>query len=239
MSTVRTTVGQPPREVWHGTYTAICYSNNDPKNEQRIKMQIPQVMGRAVSNWATPFGLGVTAIPAIGQIIHAQFMGGDINRPVYINISGLSADLSGLSGDITSLTATVTALTATVTTLSSTVSILSTAVSTLNSEHTTDAGNITTLQSQVSSINTTLSDLAPLAFSLQAVNAAAKIGSDPTPSSGNPPTGGTNATGVAGALNTYLIALAGNLNTLQGYVDNIATDLNSLYDQAQLSGWML
>lgn len=39
-----------------GTYQGICVDNNDPDDRGRITMQVPQVLGEAVTGWASPVG---------------------------------------------------------------------------------------------------------------------------------------------------------------------------------------
>jgi Type VI secretion system/phage-baseplate injector OB domain len=39
---------------FYGIYRGICYDNNDPTLKNRIKVQVPQVLGQAVTDWASP-----------------------------------------------------------------------------------------------------------------------------------------------------------------------------------------
>ena len=41
---------------FYGTYQAICVNNDDPDKRGRITMQIPQILGEAVTGWASPIG---------------------------------------------------------------------------------------------------------------------------------------------------------------------------------------
>jgi hypothetical protein len=41
---------------FYGTYQAICVNNDDPDERGRITMQIPQILGEAVTGWASPIG---------------------------------------------------------------------------------------------------------------------------------------------------------------------------------------
>lgn len=39
---------------FYGIYLGVCIDNNDPDSVSRIKLQVPQVLGEAVSDWALP-----------------------------------------------------------------------------------------------------------------------------------------------------------------------------------------
>lgn len=41
---------------FYGTYQGICVDNNDPDGRGRITMQVPQILGEAVTGWADPIG---------------------------------------------------------------------------------------------------------------------------------------------------------------------------------------
>lgn len=41
---------------FYGTYQAICIDSEDPEDMGRIKMQIPQILGEAVTEWAPSVG---------------------------------------------------------------------------------------------------------------------------------------------------------------------------------------
>ena len=78
-------VGADKQYQLFGVYGASCYNNRDPKGEGRIEMRIPQVLGTAISNWAERMSSPSTkGVPKIGEYVTAMFIGGDINRPVYI-----------------------------------------------------------------------------------------------------------------------------------------------------------
>lgn len=109
-------------------------------------MYVPQVLGTAVSNWATPLGFGnMTAIPTPGQMVHAYFLGGDINHPVYACIN-----LSTVNSDVTTINNSIASTNSNVTTIQGQISTLDTDVS--------------TLQSDITSIQNSISDLTPSAW---------------------------------------------------------------------------
>ena len=39
---------------FYGIYLGVCIDNNDPNQASRIKLQVPQVLGEAVTDWALP-----------------------------------------------------------------------------------------------------------------------------------------------------------------------------------------
>ncbi|MGW0626230.1 phage baseplate assembly protein V [Streptomyces sp. NPDC002758] len=65
-----------------GMYRASVANNQDPLNEARVTLLIPQVLGNAESAWAAPSS-PTNTIPPIGQTLWVQFSGGDITKPVY------------------------------------------------------------------------------------------------------------------------------------------------------------
>lgn len=73
-----------PAQQWLGTYPATVYNTADPLGQNRIQMLVPQVLGTAVSQWATPVGLvSPSPAPAVGSVVHAMFLGGDVSHPGY------------------------------------------------------------------------------------------------------------------------------------------------------------
>ncbi|WNI17612.1 phage baseplate assembly protein V [Actinacidiphila sp. ITFR-21] len=64
----------------YGTYSAIVVSAQDPQNRGRVRLQIPQIMGTAVSGWAEPASIG-SALP--GDQVFVTFDGGDRSHPLY------------------------------------------------------------------------------------------------------------------------------------------------------------
>jgi hypothetical protein len=65
-----------------GMYRASVANNQDPLNEARVTLLIPQVLGNAESAWAAPSS-PTNTIPPVGQTLWVQFSGGDITKPVY------------------------------------------------------------------------------------------------------------------------------------------------------------
>jgi hypothetical protein len=65
-----------------GIYRGIVVDTNDPKNLGRLKMQIPQILGTAVTNWSWPIIGGYTPQPGDGCWV--MFEGGDPNFPLWL-----------------------------------------------------------------------------------------------------------------------------------------------------------
>ncbi|MFE9525232.1 phage baseplate assembly protein V [Streptomyces sp. NPDC006631] len=65
-----------------GMYRGSVSTNQDPLNEARVTLLIPQVLGDAESAWAVPAS-PTNTVPPVGQTLWVQFSGGDITKPVY------------------------------------------------------------------------------------------------------------------------------------------------------------
>jgi hypothetical protein len=63
-------------------YRASVANNQDPLNQARVTLLIPQVLGDAESAWAVP-AAPTNTIPPVGQTVWVQFDGGEIPKPVY------------------------------------------------------------------------------------------------------------------------------------------------------------
>ncbi len=75
------TAGVPDDPQWYGIYQATIAVTQDPLNQGRVRLFIPQVLGTAQSNWAAAMQPGIT--PAAGTAVLAVFLGGNINLPYY------------------------------------------------------------------------------------------------------------------------------------------------------------
>lgn len=108
------TAGVAEVRQWHGAYHAKVTSTADPQGLQRVQMNVPQVLGSATSNWAVP-AFPLTAAPPVGSIVLAQFLGGDINRPMYMLTpasapNGVSIKATDISLNGTSLNTTLASI---------------------------------------------------------------------------------------------------------------------------------
>lgn len=76
--------GALPR--WTGIYYGVVSNNNDPKKQNRCLLRIPQIIGKAVTTWA----VSLTPLqnpPAVGTLIAAMFIGGDLDYPCYLVVN--------------------------------------------------------------------------------------------------------------------------------------------------------
>lgn len=70
-----------------GFYEAAVADIADPTNQGRVRLQIPQVSGTAVTGWAYPLHAGWVDI---GDTVYVTFKGGDRNYPVFVPASSTS-----------------------------------------------------------------------------------------------------------------------------------------------------
>lgn len=78
------------RSQYFGKYAGVVSEIEDPDNRGRLKAQVPDVYGEQIlSPWAlpcTPYcgdGMGFYQIPPVGTGVWIEFVGGDINRPIW------------------------------------------------------------------------------------------------------------------------------------------------------------
>ena len=76
---------------YYGVYQAIVTNINDPEKRGRIKVQCPTVLGAtAESAWCDPCvpvaydNGGDFCLPRIREAVWLMFIGGDVNKPVYL-----------------------------------------------------------------------------------------------------------------------------------------------------------
>lgn len=92
---------------FYGCYRGICTTNADPEVRKRIKAQVPQVLGKAETDWAWPclppgWSQGLLQdhgdpdgththslrqlVPSPGQAVWIMFEAGDTTKPVWIGV---------------------------------------------------------------------------------------------------------------------------------------------------------
>lgn len=77
-------IGTPPTSQFFGVYYGSVVNTNDPLDQNRIQVLIPQVLGTAHSNWAVPLGdTTLSGSVVAGQAVFVFFIGGDRNLPAY------------------------------------------------------------------------------------------------------------------------------------------------------------
>lgn len=75
-------------DKFYGLYRGICIDNADPKEKLRIRVQIPQLFGGSVTNWAEAcVPVGAEEPPLPGSPVWVAFDGGDPNFPVWLGVS--------------------------------------------------------------------------------------------------------------------------------------------------------
>jgi hypothetical protein len=75
---------------FYGIYRGVVTSSNDPTNQKRLKLNVPQVLGNEETGWAWPFrpaGVRIEA-PVVGQGVWVMFEGGDASYPVWLGVFG-------------------------------------------------------------------------------------------------------------------------------------------------------
>jgi hypothetical protein len=72
---------------YYGVYRAIVQSINDPQSLHRIQVQVPQITGSEVTDWAWPI-VPTAKPPAIGQGVYIIYQGGDPDYPLWIGAFG-------------------------------------------------------------------------------------------------------------------------------------------------------
>jgi hypothetical protein len=84
---IKDTYGNPR---FYGVYRGVVKDNADPLNKGRVKVQVPQVLSNAVTEWAWPVNtLGVTLVaPELAQGVWVMFEGGDPSYPVWLGTFG-------------------------------------------------------------------------------------------------------------------------------------------------------
>lgn len=85
-------VGQTNTPAYPGQYQAIVVNNHDPLGVGRLQLNIPQVLGAAVSAWAVPAGTYYT-IPDNGTAVIASFLGGDPSQPTWMGPLDISPEI--------------------------------------------------------------------------------------------------------------------------------------------------
>jgi len=70
---------------FYGVYRGIVVENQDPKNQFRLKLKIPQVLHDQVSDWVWGvFPNIATIVPEIGNGVFVTFEGGDPSFPIWL-----------------------------------------------------------------------------------------------------------------------------------------------------------
>lgn len=78
-------------EKRYGKYRGIVIDNKDPEKRGRLKLRVPTVLDKQVTNWALPcmpYGganqQGMFMIPEVDALVWVEFEEGDINCPIWV-----------------------------------------------------------------------------------------------------------------------------------------------------------
>lgn len=80
---------QDDNNRYYGKYRGTVVNNVDPKNEGRLIVNVPDVLGIPPSSWAMPClpftgkQMGMWAIPQIGAGVWVEFEQGNIDYPIW------------------------------------------------------------------------------------------------------------------------------------------------------------
>lgn len=109
-------------------YRALVRDSRDPSNKGRIKVSIPQISGKQVTDWIWPIvNSGFLVVPKAGDQIWVAFEAGDKENPVWLgktSETGTYKTSTGSVGDVSKLLDRVKALETEVNSLKSRVSAL-------------------------------------------------------------------------------------------------------------------
>jgi uncharacterized protein involved in type VI secretion and phage assembly len=78
------------KQRYYGKYRGSVLNNVDPMQLGRVMVQVPEVLGPAISTWAMPcipyagIQSGVFYFPPIGAGVWVEFEGGDADYPIWV-----------------------------------------------------------------------------------------------------------------------------------------------------------
>jgi hypothetical protein len=84
---------------FYGIYRGVVKDNKDPLGKSRVRLQIPQILGVATTDWAwsqDTNGVRVSP-PNVGQGVWVQFEGGDPSFPVWTGTFGVNGNTVNLA----------------------------------------------------------------------------------------------------------------------------------------------
>jgi hypothetical protein len=71
---------------FYGVYRGVVRGTSDPLNKGRLKIQVPQVLATAVTEWAWPIASvsnAAVSVPNVGDGVFVMFEGGDPSYPLW------------------------------------------------------------------------------------------------------------------------------------------------------------
>jgi hypothetical protein len=75
---------------YYGVYRAVVTASKDPKGLNRLKVQVPQIMGDVQTDWVWNIeGVSYDSeVPEVGQGVWVMFVAGDVDQPIWIGTAG-------------------------------------------------------------------------------------------------------------------------------------------------------
>jgi hypothetical protein len=73
-----------------GKYRGTVTDNNDPRQQGRLKVKVPEILGDVDSGWALPCApyagdkTGAYMVPPAGAGVWVEFEAGDVSRPIWV-----------------------------------------------------------------------------------------------------------------------------------------------------------
>lgn len=92
------------RQRFYGKYRGIVTDNNDPDQQGRIRVKVPEVMTGDEFGWAMPSvpfappSHGMLVLPEIDSNVWVEFEGGDPSRPIWTGCWWPQGKIPSVSG---------------------------------------------------------------------------------------------------------------------------------------------
>ena len=77
------------QDRFYGKYRGSVTNNVDPEGRARLQVEVPEVRGAGVIDWALPCspyagdGVGFFALPPVGAAIWVEYEGGNLQYPIW------------------------------------------------------------------------------------------------------------------------------------------------------------
>ena len=77
------------RDRYYGKYRGTVTGNTDPEGRGRLQVEVPEVRGAGVIDWALPAmpyagdGVGFFALPPVETSVWVEYEGGDLQHPIW------------------------------------------------------------------------------------------------------------------------------------------------------------
>lgn len=77
------------QERFYGKYRGVVVANTDPEGRARLQVEVPEVRGAGVIDWALPSspyagaGVGFFALPPVDANVWVEYEGGNLRYPIW------------------------------------------------------------------------------------------------------------------------------------------------------------